>query len=115
MMLRVCGAGVAFSPRLLAAMCDVEPRDSGLASGVVNTAFMMGGALGLAVLASVAASRTASLGGSSDISALLAGYHLAFLVGAIFALAAASLGLALFRVPASMRAAHGGPEPVGAD
>jgi len=115
MLLLGVGAGIAFNPVLMAAMGDVPPEESGLASGVVNTAFMMGGALGLAVLASVAASRTASLGGSSDISALLAGYHLAFLVGAIFALAAASLGLALFRVPASMRAAHGGPEPVGAD
>ena len=52
------GAGIAFNPLLLAAMSDVEPSDSGLASGVVNTSFMMGGALGLAILASLAASRT---------------------------------------------------------
>ena len=52
------GAGMAFNPVLLAAMSDVEPEQSGLASGVINTSFMMGGALGLAVLASVAASRT---------------------------------------------------------
>ena len=52
------GAGMAFNPVLLAAMSDVEPSESGLASGVVNTSFMMGGALGLAVLASLAASRT---------------------------------------------------------
>ena len=43
------GAGIAFNPLLLGAMSDVSPSDSGLASGVVNTAFMMGGALGLAV------------------------------------------------------------------
>ena len=49
------GAGIAFNPVLLAAMSDVEPEEAGLASGIVNTAFMMGGALGLAVLASVAA------------------------------------------------------------
>src|SRR6059058_671529 len=55
------GAGIAFNPMLLAAMSDVAPTESGLASGVVNTAFMMGGALGLAVLASLAASRTNSL------------------------------------------------------
>ena len=52
------GAGLAFNPVLLAAMSDVEPTESGLASGIVNTAFMMGGALGLAILAAVAASRT---------------------------------------------------------
>ena len=52
------GAGIAFNPVLLAAMSDVEPEESGLASGIVNTSFMMGGALGLAVLASIAASRT---------------------------------------------------------
>ena len=52
------GGGLAFNPVLMAAMSDVEPQDAGLASGITNTAFMMGGALGLAVLASVAASRT---------------------------------------------------------
>ena len=55
------GAGIAFNPVLLAAMGDVEPQESGLASGVVNTSFMMGGALGLAVLVSVAASRSDTL------------------------------------------------------
>src|SRR5438270_843551 len=85
------GAGMAFNPVLLAAMSDVAPEESGLASGVVNTAFMMGGALGLAVLASLAASRTASLraAGGGRLEALTGGYHLAFLVGALFALAAA--------------------------
>src|SRR6185369_8488950 len=85
------GAGIAFNPMLLAAMSDVEPSESGLASGVVNTAFMMGGALGLAVLASIAASRTGSLLSSGDSKpvALTGGYHLAFLGGAIAALAAA--------------------------
>ena len=58
MILLGIGAGMAFNPVLLAAMSDVEPSESGLASGVVNTSFMMGGALGLAILASLAASRT---------------------------------------------------------
>ena len=57
MMLLGFGAGMAFNPVLLAAMSDVEPSEAGLASGVVNTSFMMGGALGLAVLASLAAAR----------------------------------------------------------
>jgi EmrB/QacA subfamily drug resistance transporter len=88
------GAGMAFNPVLLAAMNDVDQSEAGLASGVVNTAFMMGGALGLAVLASVAASRTATLAdsGESHLAALVGGYHLAFLVGAIFAATAATLG-----------------------
>ena len=59
MVLLGLGAGVAFNPMLLAAMSDVEPSRSGLASGLVNTAFMMGGALGLAALASLAAARSA--------------------------------------------------------
>ena len=58
MILLGLGAGIAFNPVLLAAMSDVEPSEAGLASGVVNTAFMMGGALGLAILASLAASRS---------------------------------------------------------
>ena len=57
------GAGMAFNPVLLAAMSDVEPEEAGLASGVVNTSFMMGGALGLAVLASIAAARTGHAAG----------------------------------------------------
>ena len=61
MVLLGLGAGVAFNPMLLAAMSDVEPSRSGLASGLVNTAFMMGGALGLAALASLAAARSAGL------------------------------------------------------
>ena len=90
------GAGIAFNPVLLAAMSDVEPEESGLASGIVNTAFMMGGALGLAVLASLAASRTETLTaeGESHLEALTGGYHLAFLVGALFAISAAVIGAA---------------------
>jgi len=94
MILLGVGAGMAFNPVLLAAMSDVEPKDAGLASGLVNTSFMMGGALGLAVLASIAASRTHTLrlGGASELSALTGGYHVAFLVGAAFAAAAAVIG-----------------------
>ena len=66
MLLLGFGAGIAFNPVLLAAMSDVAPEESGLASGVVNTAFMMGGALGLAVLASLAASRSDTLEAAGD-------------------------------------------------
>ncbi|MCA8215878.1 DHA2 family efflux MFS transporter permease subunit [Burkholderia cepacia] len=91
------GAGVAFNPMLLAAMSDVDPADSGLASGIVNTAFMMGGALGLAVLASLAAARTDVLAAANaaPLDALNGGYHAAFAFGAAFAAAAALIGLAL--------------------
>jgi MFS family permease len=88
------GAGLAFNPVLLAAMSDVAPTESGLASGVVNTSFMMGGALGLAVFASLAASHTHSLerSGEGHLQALTGGYHWAFLGGAIAAVVAAALG-----------------------
>ena len=66
MLLLGFGAGMAFNPVLLAAMGDVREEEAGLASGVVNTAFMMGGALGLAVLASLAASCTETLLDAGD-------------------------------------------------
>ena len=93
------GAGMGFNPLLLAAMGDVEPTEAGLASGVVNTAFMMGGALGLAVLASLSASRTNEFLASGDdrLTALTGGYHAAFLVGALFAIAGATIGGLLIR------------------
>ncbi|MGH8213419.1 MAG: DHA2 family efflux MFS transporter permease subunit [Rhodanobacteraceae bacterium] len=95
MVLLGIGGGLAFNPVLLAAMGDAKPEDAGLASGLVNTAFMMGGALGLAVLASLAAARTAALGGAASAIALTSGYHFAFAVGAIFAAIAGLLCLLL--------------------
>ncbi|WP_334021910.1 DHA2 family efflux MFS transporter permease subunit [Burkholderia orbicola] len=91
------GAGVAFNPVLLAAMNDVDPADSGLASGIVNTSFMMGGALGLAILASLAGARTDALAAAqaTPLDALNGGYHAAFAFGAAFAAVAALTGLAL--------------------
>jgi EmrB/QacA subfamily drug resistance transporter len=100
MILLGLGAGMAFNPVLLAAMSDVQPGEAGLASGLVNTSFMMGGALGLAVLASLADSRTNDLLASGDdtLTALTGGYHAAFLLGALFAAAAAAAGGLLLRV-----------------
>ncbi len=102
------GAGMAFNPVLLAAMGDVEQQDAGLASGIVNTSFMMGGALGLAVLASVAASRTSHLAatGLDHRSALVGGYHTAFLIGAGFAILAATLGAVFLRSSSAREAEH---------
>jgi EmrB/QacA subfamily drug resistance transporter len=112
MLLLGVGAGMAFNPVLLAAMSDVDQSEAGLASGVVNTSFMMGGALGLAVLASLAASRTDTLleAGDDELTALTGGYHVAFLVGAIFALGAAALGAALLR-PGTVAHPEEGGEP----
>jgi EmrB/QacA subfamily drug resistance transporter len=112
MVLLGVAAGIAFNPLLLAAMNDVKPTDSGLASGVVNTAFMMGGALGLAVLASLAAGRTQSLiaSGTPNLEALNGGYHVAFIVGAIFALVSAILGATLIRVNMNAQQASGAAE-----
>ncbi|TMB61264.1 MAG: MFS transporter [Chloroflexi bacterium] len=100
MVLLGLGAGIAFNPMLLVAMTDVRPEQSGLASGLVNTSFMLGGALGLAILASVAAATTnASLGsGATTVVALTDGYHAAFAFGAIFALGAALLGVRALRI-----------------
>ena len=109
------GVGIAFNPVLLAAMSDVEPSESGLASGVVNTAFMMGGSLGLAVLASLAAARTDSLlaSGADPLAALNGGYHVAFAVGAVFALIAAVVSLLL--LSAGLKApAHDNEEAIAA-
>jgi predicted MFS family arabinose efflux permease len=99
MVLLGVGAGMAFNPVLLAAMSDVSPQESGLASGVVNTSFMMGGALGLALLASVASSRAHELriGGDGQLAALTGGYQTAFALGALFAVAAAVVGAVLLR------------------
>jgi predicted MFS family arabinose efflux permease len=74
MLLVGLGCGMALNPVMLAGMGDVDPSESGLASGVLNTSFMMGGALGLAALASLSEAK---------------GYHAAFAVGALFALVAA--------------------------
>lgn len=99
MVLLGLGAGIAFNPMLLVAMGDVEPDQSGLASGVVNTSFMMGGALGLAVLASLAAATTAAQTGAGlDTAEVLnAGYQVAFLVGAAFAALAAGISYLMLK------------------
>ena len=110
------GCGMAMNPVLLAAMSDVHPSESGLASGVVNTSFMMGGALGLAVLASLADARTGNLlaAGVDSLSALNDGYRIAFAIGAVFAAAAALLSAVILRTGAQAGMRQGGDEATGA-
>ncbi len=89
------GAGLSFPSLMGLAMSGVKPSDAGLASGLVNTTLQVGGAIGLAVLATLSTERTASLesAGHSSASALVDGYQLAFLVGA--GLVAVAVGIAL--------------------
>lgn len=85
MVLHGLGAGIAFPALMMLAMAGVPREDAGLASGIVNTTQQVGGAIGLAVLATAAAARTDALvaGGASEAVALTGGYHLAFWAGAV--------------------------------
>ena len=92
--LAAIGLGFAFVPVTIAAVSGTEPREAGLASGLINTAQQVGGALGLAILATIANSRTQSLvhaGVHNTSVALTKGFDRAFLVGAGFAVAGAIL------------------------
>jgi EmrB/QacA subfamily drug resistance transporter len=93
------GAGLAFPSLMMLAMSGATPEDSGLASGLVNTSVQVGGAIGLAVLATLASERTdtATSQGDSLASALNSGYHLAYLVGAALVGAAIVVALKAFR------------------
>jgi EmrB/QacA subfamily drug resistance transporter len=89
------GGGLSFPTLAIIAMSDARESDAGLASGILNTTGQVGGALGLAVLATVAASHTSSLSraGADTVTALAGGYHFAWLVGAATVLV--TLGIAL--------------------
>ena len=90
------GVGTSFPAVMTLAMSGATPQDSGLASGFVNTSMQVGGAIGLAVLATLSAERTSSLeaGGTAEAQALTSGYHLAYLIGA--GLAAIAVAIAVF-------------------
>jgi EmrB/QacA subfamily drug resistance transporter len=93
------GGGLSFPSLTIIAMADAGPSDSGLASGVLNTTGQVGGALGLAVLATLAASRTMSLmtDGATTNAALAGGYHLAWLISAGTVVVTLGLTLSLLR------------------
>jgi EmrB/QacA subfamily drug resistance transporter len=95
------GAGLAFPSILTLGMSDATDADSGLASGLVNTTLQVGGALGLAVLATLSTTRTETLleSGASTASALTDGYQLAFLIGAGLVAVAMAIATAYLREP----------------
>jgi EmrB/QacA subfamily drug resistance transporter len=114
MVVLALGIGVSFPALMTLAMSGATPEDAGLASGLVNTTAQVGGALGLAVLATVSASRSDSLldDGQAAASALTSGYHLAFWIGAALVLAALTVAVAVLEAPKQM--AHQGA-PSGAE
>jgi EmrB/QacA subfamily drug resistance transporter len=95
------GAGLGFPSLMQLAMSGATPSDSGLASGLVNTSVQVGGAIGLAVLATFASERTSSLraDGESLSAALNSGYHLAYLIGAALVVVATAVALTVLRQP----------------
>jgi EmrB/QacA subfamily drug resistance transporter len=114
MIIMSVGIGISFPPLIALAMASAASQDAGLASGVVNTSAQVGGALGLAVLATVSASHSTHLAsaGESAAAALTGGYHLAFLIAAGLVVAAIAVGLLVLE-PEQRPAAHAAlPEPV---
>jgi EmrB/QacA subfamily drug resistance transporter len=114
MIVLALGIGVSFPALMTLAMSGATPEDAGLASGLVNTAAQVGGALGLAVLATVSATRSDNLiaDGKSTAEALTSGYHLAFLIGAALVVAAFALAVTVLKregAPAGVE--HASAEP----
>jgi EmrB/QacA subfamily drug resistance transporter len=107
MVLLGTGAGLSFPSMMTLAMSGATPSDSGLASGLINTSMQVGGALGLAVLATLATSRTEGLAGDAAPTAaeLTSGYHLAFVIGAGLVLVGMIVALTVLR-PESEAAAE---------
>jgi MFS family permease len=93
------GGGLSFPSLTILAMGDAQPSDAGLASGVLNTTGQVGGALGLAILATLAGARTLNLihDGVGSTAALAGGYHFAWLIGAATVLITLVLAISLLR------------------
>jgi MFS family permease len=109
------GGGLGFPALMTIAMSGVQPRDAGLASGLVNTTAQVGGALGLALLATLATTRTGELTASGDslAAALTGGYHLAFVIAALLMVVAILIALFVLQ-PDRAAAADASLEHAGA-
>ena len=112
MILLGAGIGSAFPALMKLAMSGATPADAGLASGLVNTTVQVGGALGLAVVATLAATRTNHLlaSGRSTAAALTGGYQLAFTVGAGLIVAALAVALTVLAPERQVSGEHAAPE-----
>jgi EmrB/QacA subfamily drug resistance transporter len=106
------GMGTAMLPLLTIAMSGVPEKDAGLASGIVNVSMQLAGALGIAVLGTLAASRTSSLtaDGANIANALTGGYHLGFEIAAGAVAVGIVLAATVLRVPARVRTRGAGSE-----
>jgi EmrB/QacA subfamily drug resistance transporter len=115
MLLLGLGGGLTFPSLMTLAMAAATPSDSGLLSGLANTTMQVGGALGLAVLATLSTTRTDSLvaEGHSPAFALTSGYQLAFTIGTALVVTAVVLTVALLRPEAAGAAGEEDEEPAG--
>jgi EmrB/QacA subfamily drug resistance transporter len=116
MILLGLGIGICFPALMTLAMSGATQSDAGLASGLVNTTAQVGGALGLAVLATLSATHSEHLrrSGSSTLAALTGGYHLAFLLAAALVAAAVAIAVTVLKAEprtASEALAGAPPEP----
>ena len=107
------GIGNAFMPLLQIAMADVPAQDAGLGSGITNVSQQVAGALGLAVLGTIATNHSKTLLGQHHTVAdsLIGGYHLAFAIGAVAVIAAIATAVTSC-APRCRRRPRSGPQPV---
>jgi hypothetical protein len=99
------GAGIAFPALFGVAMSDATPSDAGLISGLINTTAQVGGALGLAVLATLSSSRSTSLldDGKAENVALNSGYNLAYAIAAGCVVVGVAIGITMLKPKGHVR------------
>jgi EmrB/QacA subfamily drug resistance transporter len=117
MLLVGLGVGTSFPSLMTLAMSGAGRSEAGLASGVVNTSMQVGGAIGLAALATLAAERTDSreAAGAGELAALNSGFHLAYLIGALLVVAALVVAVTVLRQPSPAPMPAEEPEESGTE